>query len=149
MDDAEGVANGADGGLQGGARVRQGVADGRAAQRRELADELEHREVLLDGDHGATAAPRTVRSIVGRDGLAREAGRVEAREEALEVAEAVATVAARVDAVVAQPTGIAPGPDGVRVHAEDLGGARHRQGRVERSRMQQVDLRQSSPRKIL
>ena len=46
----------------------------------------------------------------------RTAGR--GRQEALEVAEAVTPVAARIDPVVAQPAGVAPRPNRVRVHAE-------------------------------
>jgi len=65
-------------------------------------------------------------------------------ETPLEVAEAIAAITARVDPVVPQPSGIAPGPNRVRMHAEDLSGPRDREGCVERSRMLQVDLRQSS-----
>ena len=54
----------------------------------------------------------------------------------------VAPVAARVDPVVAQAAGIAPGADRVRVHAQHLGRARDAQRRVERSRMEQIHLRQ-------
>src|SRR5258705_6402707 len=68
----------------------------------------------------------------------------------MKVAEAVAPVAARVDAVVAQPAGVAPGTDRVGVHAQDLRRTRHRQRRVERTRVQQVHLGQEagSPGKI-
>ena len=56
---------------------------------------------------GVEGGPRRVRrSDLGRG------------QEALEVAEAVATVAARIDPVVAQATGVAPGTDRVRVHAQ-------------------------------
>src|SRR6185295_5452631 len=100
----------------------------RAAERRQLADQLEHREMLVDGDDGAPTPPGAVRPIVDRPGLARQAGGVKPGEESLEVAEAVATIAPGVDPVVAEPTGVAPGPDGVRMDAENLGCASHRQG---------------------
>ena len=54
-------------------------------------------------------------------------------EEPLEVAQPVAPVAARVDPVVAKPAGVAPGPDRVRVHAEEASGLRHGEGRVDRA----------------
>ena len=57
----------------------------------------------------------------------------------------VPAITTRVDPVVAQPAGVAPGANGVRVHAEHLGRARHAQRRVERSRMEQIHLRQSMP----
>ena len=62
-------------------------------------------------------------AAVGRPGLG-------GGQEALEVTEAVASIASRVDPVVAQPAGVAPGPDRVRVHAEQPGGLGDRQGRV-------------------
>ena len=43
-------------------------------------------------------------------------------QEALEVTESVAAVASRVDPVVAQPAGVAPGTDRVRMHAKQPGG---------------------------
>ena len=55
------------------------------------------------------------------------------REEALEVAEAVAPVAAWVDPVIAKATGVGPGPNRVRVHAQQARGLRDGQGRVDRS----------------
>ena len=55
------------------------------------------------------------------------------RRGTLEVAQAVAPVAARVDPVVAQPAGVAPGADRVRMHAEQRGRLRDGQRRVGRS----------------
>ena len=54
-------------------------------------------------------------------------------QEPLQVAHPVAPVATLVDPVVAQPAGVAPGPDRVRVHAEQSGGLGDRQGRVDRA----------------
>ena len=51
-------------------------------------------------------------------------------QEALEVTEPVASVASRVDPVVAQPAGVAPRSDRVRVHAKQPGGLGDREGRV-------------------
>ena len=51
-------------------------------------------------------------------------------EEALEVAEAVPAIPPRVDPVVAQPTGVAPRTDRVRVHAKQACRLRHGEGRV-------------------
>ena len=103
--------------------------------------------MLLERHHGAAAGGGAPLGPVVRDRrLARSPVASLAREEALEVAHPVAPIAARVDPVVAQPAGVAPRADRVRVHAQDLGGARHGQCRVERSRMEQVHLRQSGPR---
>ena len=66
----------------------------------------------------APAAPRSARDgrcALGGAGLG-------GGEEALEVTESVAAVAPRVDPVVAQPAGVAPGPDRVRMHAKEPGG---------------------------
>ena len=63
------------------------------------------------------------RDAVGGAGLGRG-------QEALEVTQPVAAVAARVDPVVAQPAGVAPGPDRVRMHAKQPGGLGDRQGRI-------------------
>ena len=62
-------------------------------------------------------------------------GRPEFRrgEEALQVAEAVAPVAARIDPVVAQPASVAPGSDRVRVHPQQAGGLGDGQGRIDRA----------------
>ena len=54
------------------------------------------------------------------------------RHEALEVTESIAPVAPRVDPVVPQPAGVAPGPDRVRVDAKKPGGLGDRQGGVRR-----------------
>ena len=69
--------------------------------------------------------PATARQVGGLD--------LGGGQEPLEVAQPVAPVAARVDPVVAQPAGVAPRPDRVRVHAEQPGGLGDRQGRVGRS----------------
>ena len=58
----------------------------------------------------------------------------------MEVTQAIAAVTAWIDAVVAQPSGVAPGADRIRVDAQDLGRAGDRQRRVERSRMEQIHL---------
>ena len=51
-------------------------------------------------------------------------------QEALEVTQPVAPVATRIDPVVAQPAGVAPRSDRVRVHAKEPGGLGDREGRV-------------------
>ena len=69
------------------------------------------------------AAPRAGRrggDAVDRAGLGR-------REEALEIAQPVASVAARVDPVVAQPARVTPGPDRVRMDAKQPSGLGDRQ----------------------
>ena len=63
----------------------------------------------------------------GRSGLRR-------REEPLEVVQPVAAVTALVDPVVAEPAGLAPCPDRVRMHAKDTRRLRDRQRRVARTR---------------
>ena len=74
----------------------------------------------------APAAPRAGRR---RSRRRRRAG-LGGGQEPLEVAQPVAPVAARIDPVVAQPAGVAPGPDRVRMHAKQPGGLGDRQGRV-------------------
>ena len=94
-----------------------------------LFDDLTRRRAnraAAAGVDAATAAPRPARrrrGAVGRAGLG-------GRQEALEVTEPIASVASRVDPVVAQPAGVAPGSDRVRVHAKQPGGLGDRQGRV-------------------
>ena len=53
--------------------------------------------------------------------------------EPLQVAQPVAAVTARIDPVRAQPAGIAPRPDRVRVHAKQPRGLGDREGRVRRA----------------
>ena len=72
------------------------------------------------------ALRRTRRARIGRVDLG-------GREEPLEVAQPVASIASWIDPVVAQPTRIAPGPDRVRVHAEQACRLGHGKGRVGRS----------------
>ena len=55
------------------------------------------------------------------------------RQEPLQVDEPVAAVAAIVDPVVAQPAGLAPRPDRVRVHAQHVRRLRHRQRGIARA----------------
>ena len=76
----------------------------------------------------AVAAPRRsgVGGALGQAALGRG-------EEALEVAQPVAAVAAGVDPVVAEPAGVGPCPDRVRVHAQEPRGLGDRQGRVDRT----------------
>ena len=64
---------------------------------------------------------------VSRRGLGR-------RQEALEIAQPIAPVAARIDPVVAQPTGIAPGSDRVRMHPQQARGLGDGQGGIDRTR---------------
>ena len=54
------------------------------------------------------------------------------RQEPLQVTQSIAPVAARIDPVVAQPAGIAPGADRVRVDAQEPGSLGHGQGGVRR-----------------
>ena len=74
----------------------------------------------------ATSAPRRV-DAVGESG---DCPLLRGAEEALEVTQPVSTIAARVDPVVAQPSGVAPGANRVRVDAKQLGGLGDRKGRV-------------------
>ena len=55
------------------------------------------------------------------------------REEALQVTEAVAPVASRVDPVIAQPASVAPGSDRVRVHPQQACSLGDGQGRIDRT----------------
>jgi hypothetical protein len=78
------------------------------------------------GVDGSPAAPRPCREdrrAVGRTGL-------RGGHEALQVPEPVAAVTARVDPVVAQATRVAPRPDRVRMHAQELRGLGDRERRV-------------------
>ena len=79
-----------------------------------------------------TAAPA---SGTGHARSARRVARPEfgRREESLQVPEAIPAVAARVDPVIAQSTGVAPGPDRVRVHPQQAGSLGDGQGRIDRS----------------
>ena len=70
----------------------------------------------------------------GLDSGTRRGARLRRREEPLEVAQPVAAVAAVVDPVVAEPAGLAPRPDRVRMHAKDTRRLRDRQRRVARTR---------------
>ena len=72
----------------------------------------------------------------GRQADARQAVVVRLRcgKEPLEIAEAIATVAAWVDAVVAKAAGITPRPNRVRVNPEHAGGFRDGEGGVDRTR---------------
>ena len=71
------------------------------------------------------AAPRP-----GRGGRTLGGAGLGGRQEALQVAQSIASVAPWIDPVVAQPARIAPGPDRVRVYAEQPGGLGHRQGGI-------------------
>ena len=73
---------------------------------------------------GHRFAPRRVVARVGR---------LRRGEEPLEVAQPVAAVTTRIDPVVAKPALVAPGPDRVRVDAQQPGGLRHGQGGVGRA----------------
>jgi hypothetical protein len=55
------------------------------------------------------------------------------RQEPLEIADPIAPVAARVDPVIPQSPGVAPGADGVRMHAEHACRLGDGQGRIDRS----------------
>jgi hypothetical protein len=74
----------------------------------------------------APAAPRARREDRGAIGWTRLRG----RHEPLQVAEPVAAVTARIDPVVAQATRVAPRPDRVRMHAQELRGLGDRERRV-------------------
>ena len=101
---------------------------GPAAETLAIASAAGRRRSVVRRDRGA-AAPSD-RGCDGRAG--RAVGRVlGGGEEPLEVPEPVAAVAARIDPVVAQPAGIAPRPDGVRVDAQQAGGLRHREGGID------------------
>ncbi len=76
-----------------------------------------------EADRGSTSVGHAAR----RGELGRATG---AGEESLEVAQAVASVAAGIDPVIAETTLIAPCPDRVRVDAKEAGRLGHGQGRV-------------------
>jgi hypothetical protein len=82
---------------------------------------------LTGREHGPPSRPRrhaaTMRRAVGV--------RLGRGQEPLEVTQPVAAIAAGVDPEVAQPPGVAPCPDRVRVHAEQPGGLGDRQGRID------------------
>ena len=99
-------------------------------------------EVGEEVDAGGRVAERPLRQV--RDAPQRAVGharlgdrgrgvRRRRREEPLQVDEPVATVAAIVDPVVAEPAGLAPRPDRVRVHAQHVRRLRHRQRRIARA----------------
>ena len=144
VDRAEVLVDHPDGGGERRARGFERVADRRSSQRRQRADKGERRAVILDRDdctvlggclgqmHGAVRAAPARRLV----------DRVESGKEPLEVALSVAPISARIDAVVAQSAGVAPGSDGIRVHAEHIGRTRDGERRVERPGMVQVRLRQ-------
>ena len=103
------------------------------------------------GPAGSRAPPAPVVNKAGRRPCRRQAGQGPGRaaappgrdtrqasgrrrpEEALEVAQPVAPVTARVDPVVAQPALVAPGPDRIRMDAQETGGLGDRQRGVGRS----------------
>ena len=138
---AERVADRLHRGVERRVRALECLADGRPADRRQLADQVEHRLVVLERHDRAAAAAGGGPVIERLDRRERDGG-VARGEEALEVAHAVAPVTARVDPVVAQASGVAPGSDRVGVYAQHLRGSRDRERRVERSRMEQINLGQ-------
>ena len=82
------------------------------------------------GNSGATPCMTARRVLEPGRGLRQTLGR---RQESLQVAHPVATVAARVDPVVAQAPGIAPGAHRVRMDTEEAGSLRHREGGIDRT----------------
>ena len=75
--------------------------------------------------------PPPAPALPGRDGWIALGGRgLRRREEALEITEAIAPVSARVDPVIPEPAGVAPGADRVRVDTKQPGGLGDRQGRI-------------------
>ena len=90
------------------------------------------RPAIRDGSESMSAAPAAETGDGRRAGRIRGPG-LRCREELLQVAQAVATVAARVDPVVTQSTGVAPGPDRVRMHPQQAGSLGDGQGRIDRS----------------
>jgi hypothetical protein len=70
-------------------------------------------------------------------------------QEALQVTQAEAAVAPGVDPVVAQPAGIAPRPDRIRVDAQDMRSSRDGERRVGWARMQLGGVWHRSPREDL
>ena len=116
-----------------GRRDARGRADGarrRAGRRaaRSSRSRRRWREPRRPRPGRRCAGRPTARSAAGGDAV--DGAGLGRGQEALEVTEPVAPVAARVDPVVAQPAGVAPRPDRVRVHAEEPGGLGDRQGRV-------------------
>ncbi len=125
-------------------RLRQGVSVGRglgAADRlgRRLASAVQARSLRwprAELDHvGADRGHRAPRHrrLPTVAALPAE-GLLGGGQEALEIPEAVAPVAARVDPVEAEPSLVAPGPDRVRVNAEEACRLRDTERRVGRSR---------------
>ena len=95
------------------------------------------------------ARPRSTGSAAGRSAVAAAAAArgprlLGGREEALEVAEAVAPIAPLVDAVEPEPSLVAPRPDRVGVDAQEAGRLRDGEGRVGRTRR---ELRGRIPRR--
>ena len=142
---AERVADRLDRGVERRVRTRERFPDRGPADLRQLTDQREHRLVVLERDDRAATSSRG-RTLVERVDRGQDHGRVAGGQEPLQVAHPVAPVTARVDPVVAQAPGVAPGSDGVRVYAQHLGRPRDRQGRVEWSRMEQINLRQCGSR---
>lgn len=101
--------------------------------------------MLFQGHHALGGASAT--SELDGTGIVHDPGwpigRVLAGQEAMEVTEAVAAIAARVDPVIAKSPGVTPRANRVRVNAQDLCGACDAERRVVRTRMMQIHLRQA------
>jgi len=127
---------------------RGGEADGRfdlgralrgLARSRSLRGPLGARapRPALRARRGRVACPSVARRATFRSTRAAAGGTLAGErraQEALEVAKPVAPITAWVDPVEAEPSGVAPGSDGVRANAKDLGGPADRQRGVERPR---------------
>jgi hypothetical protein len=119
-------------------RLRVARNPGEGAQRREIGPPAE--TLAIGGDAPSVGDPlRGGRRPSPGRGSAAGAARPElgavlrGGQEPLEVAESVAAVAAWVDPVVAESSGVAPRPYGVGMDAQQAGGLRHREGGVDRA----------------
>jgi len=84
-------------------------------------------------EDGSTAAATCARAGAERPRSGRVGPALGGGEEALEVGQPISSVTARVDAVIPQSTGVAPGSDRVRVYPQQASGLGDGQCRVRRS----------------
>ena len=100
---------------------------------REVREEVNARRRVAERPFGQVRAAAHRAAGHARLGDRGRGVRRRRREEPLQVDEPVATVATVVDPVVAEPAGLAPGPDRVRMHPQHVRRLRHRQRRIARA----------------
>jgi len=133
------VADRPDGARERRVRVDDRIPDRRRRQVAEGPDQRQDGRLLeidRQGDgRAAEAGPAPPVSACLPGGAALGAiGAGQGRDEALQVADSIAPVTARVDPVIAQPPGIAPGADRIRMDAKDVRGPGDGERRVDRPR---------------